>query len=819
MSSDLVTTVLHRASADPSLTPEARQVILAALEGEDDLARALDPRSSADPDGTTPGSGSGPGPARGQGEPTRAYLSSVTVEGFRGVGPRARLSLTPGPGLVIVAGRNGCGKSSFAEALEVAMTRGSYRWRTRRGVWPESWRNLHRPDLTTIVVELAEEGSGRTVVGARWPAGAELDAMTSWVQRPGAGSVPGLEALGWTRELELFRPFLSYDELGALFAEPSKLYEALASVLGLERLEDARCRLAGARRELAAPKEAAARLARELRSVLSATADERAETMLAQVSRLRPDLDAVRDLVTGTGPGDDGEHSRLRALAVLTGPDTAALDEARARWRSLAATVAGLRADLGTVGTRTTELLAAALHLHRERGDGPCPVCGRGVLDAGWAAEAAAELERGRKAGTALGEACRELRAVERELTSLVPQPPAVLVDAARAAVPGAAAAEVAWRELAALAEEPEALARDGDAAVDRLGERLASASASARAELRRREDAWQPVAVRVAEWLVHAERARRRAARLAAVTAGATWLRANADELRNERIRPLAERARRIWALLRQESNVDLGEVTLAGVTTRRRVVLTASVDGVAAGALGVMSQGELHALALALFLPKASAPASPFGFVVVDDPVQAMDPAKVDGLARVLAEVATGRQVIVFTHDDRLPDAVRRLDLPARLVEITRDRNSVVTVGDVSDPAGRYLDDARAVAGDRAVPDHVRLRVVPELCRMSVEARCRDTYFGHRLREGTPRTVVERAWAAAVGTRAKLALAVRAGTGTRLDVWLAADPRRQAALGVCAAAPHDGLRCDPRAAIRDVARLLRDLGDDRDR
>ena len=51
-------------------------------------------------------------------------------------------------------------------------------------------------------------------------------------------------------------------------------------------------------------------------------------------------------------------------------------------------------------------------------------------------------------------------------------------------------------------------------------------------------------------------------------------------------------------------------------------------------------MSQGELHALALALFLPRATAASSPFRFVVLDDPIQAMDPAKIDGFVQVLSE-----------------------------------------------------------------------------------------------------------------------------------------------------------------------------------
>ena len=151
-------------------------------------------------------------------------------------------------------------------------------------------------------------------------------------------------------------------------------------------------------------------------------------------------------------------------------------------------------------------------------------------------------------------------------------------------------------------------------------------------------------------------------------------WLKNNADVLRNQRIEPLAERAREIWATLRQESNVGLDAIRLAGENTTRRVELDADVDGVKAGAFGVMSQGELHALALALFLPRATAPESPFRFVVLDDPIQAMDPAKVEGFVDVIQKIAAERQVIVLSHDDRLPDAVRRSGMKAQIYEVTR-------------------------------------------------------------------------------------------------------------------------------------------------
>ena len=74
-------------------------------------------------------------------------MSSITVEGFRGVGKVVTLSIPPGPGLVLIVGRNGSGKSSFAEGLELLLTGRNFRWeKPRAKVWQEGWRNLHHHD-------------------------------------------------------------------------------------------------------------------------------------------------------------------------------------------------------------------------------------------------------------------------------------------------------------------------------------------------------------------------------------------------------------------------------------------------------------------------------------------------------------------------------------------------------------------------------------------------------------------------------------------------------------------------------------------------
>ena len=166
-----------------------------------------------------------------------------------------------------------------------------------------------------------------------------------------------------------------------------------------------------------------------------------------------------------------------------------------------------------------------------------------------------------------------------------------------------------------------------------------------ARAELARREDQWRPVARELTAWLVQARSAEEGKSQVTLIKSAEDWLKQTADGIRADRFAPIAEETKAVWAKLRHRSNVDLENIVLSGAKTNRRVDLEVTVDGVEGAALGVMSQGELHALALSLFLPRAMLAESPFRFVVIDDPVQSMDPARVDGLAHTLADAARTR------------------------------------------------------------------------------------------------------------------------------------------------------------------------------
>jgi hypothetical protein len=239
-------------------------------------------------------------------------------------------------------------------------------------------------------------------------------------------------------------------------------------------------------------------------------------------------------------------------------------------------------------------------------------VCGVGALDADWADRSAAVLAAEQAELTEL-RAARDLldrtRREARDLVAGLPPLPSVS-DSELTTLNDALNARATW--LAALTDDL-ALSDHLATALQPLESAYAVLRDQATQLVGDREDLWAPIALQLGEWVTHKRKALDQEPQLAVVKHAVDWLKNNADVLRNQRIEPLAERAREIWATLRQESNVGLDAIRLAGENTNRRVELDADVDGVKAGAFGVMSQGELHALALALFLPRATEHSAP--------------------------------------------------------------------------------------------------------------------------------------------------------------------------------------------------------------
>jgi recombinational DNA repair ATPase RecF len=751
-----------------------------------------------------------PAASSANGEPPRTYLKAITVEGFRGIGPEVTLPLQPGPGLTLITGRNGSGKSSIAEAAELALTGQNKRWTDRAAVWKEGWRNLHEPGTSAIAVDMTEDGQpGAMTVAMEWPPGADLDDAQTLIASNGGPRRP-LESKGWKKPLELYRPFLSYSELGALVSgHPSKMHDALQAILGLDLLIDTERRLTDARKSADAISKAAKKQLPALLGKLARHRDERARAAEQALGGQAPDLDALAALAAGGASADDsGLTGLLRSVVSITLPDKESLMVATERLESARATIIALAGTGAADAREHASLLSAALAHRRGHADEPCPVCGGRVLDNKWVAEAEASVVQLNSQAAEADAAYAEEAEAFKALGLLLPPKPAVLsADLGPEADPAAASA--AWDELS--------LPSLTTTMYESLITPLAELQERAADVLRRRAEAWRPIATELAAWVTQWGESEMAAIRLADLKKAIDWLRKVGTEVRNERLAPFADTSGEVWEMLRQESNVELGPITLAGSGAQRKVALDVTIDGVKGAALSVMSQGELHALGLALFLPRATATESPFGFLVIDDPVQSMDPAKVDGLARVLSYVGRTRQVVVFTHDDRLPSAVRQLQLPATMWAVTRREGSVVSVKKTADPVERYLDDARAMARTRQLPDDVRAVAVAGLCRGALEAACFDVIRARKLSAGVPYADVDRAIESARTLHHMVALALFGSTTRGGDVL---DRLRELggtrcvnAFRDCKSGVHETVRGDPKRFVEDVAALARAL------
>lgn len=433
----------------------------------------------------------------------------------------------------------------------------------------------------------------------------------------------------------------------------------------------------------------------------------------------------------------------LRSLAQLSVPTIDAVANAVSVLRAAIYAQAELAGTSAEQNAGLASLLKQALQ-HCRVPDSACPVCG-GALSANWADTAQARLKQADELATkASAVASQRDQGVER-LRALIRTVPPELEGAEQVGLSTQLLA--AWRIWCAAPTEPAALCNHAEAAVLDLHTAHAPFVGQARNKLDGLQSAWRPVERELAAWLAAAKAVQAEAATLKALESAESWLKEAEEELRDARFAPLAADSQKIWAALRQQSSVNLANIKLDGTGTRRRVELNVSVDGRDGVALSVMSQGELNALALSLFLPRMMSAESPFRFLVIDDPVQAMDSHKVDGLAHMLEDVAKRRQVIVLTHDTRLLEAMRRLKIDATVLGVQRRADSVIEVHVQLDAVERHLADARTIAfNEQQFGPKIVARMVPGFCRLAVEAACVEAIRRRRLARGDLHDDVER-------------------------------------------------------------------------
>ena len=755
--------VYQRLTDDEELDDQVRSLVEAAFDGPQTVMGAI----GAEPDTAE----RKPVPAEVTQEPERAFLKRITIQGFRGIGPKTTFDVPPGPGLTLVVGRNGSGKSSVAEGLEMLLTGESQRWAGRQKEWLGGFRNLHQPDPTALTATFDVDGSAEELrIRRAWKADEKAEAGTIKVTSNKREDL-SLDTLGWSEALTTFRPILSYNELGkALDKGPAHLFDLLRGVLGMDELSGAEQALATVRKAADAVVKAAKQSLAPLQQRLQALPDDqRAIDALGLLKKRAPDLAALLEIASGD-PEDESVVRQLRGLATLAAPETEIVLQAATRLRDTVAEQTRLRAAAAGLQFDTADLLQRALSWHERETTDRCPVCEtNAVLDENWrlrSKQRLAELSESSKQvkaadaaeKTALGDAQRLIRSVK------APE---------EVALPGFVAAQHAYQTWSNAPADPVDLANHLESAYDQVASHYPALVTQATDELAKMQAEWQPARRALENWIEQAELAEAAKAQIKLLKAAETWVKETDKALRAQRFAPIRNRAQEIWEALRHQSNVSINDIRLEGTKTKRKVHLDVVVDGKEAMALGVMSQGELHAMLLALFLPRLTLDESPFGFLVVDDPVQAMDPAKVDGLARVLHDVAKRRQVIVLTHDARLPEAVRRLQLDATVFEVARQTDSVVELRKTRDPADQLIADAFQIVDEREkMGPELTGRVVPGLCRTALEVRLKQIVWRELLRSGWAHSEIEEAIVSArkVHTLASLAFLGDAERGGEL-------------------------------------------------
>ncbi|OEJ21560.1 hypothetical protein AS594_39180 [Streptomyces agglomeratus] len=650
----------------------------------------------------------------------RVYLDSLAVNGFRGIGPRARLRLSPRPGVNLVVGRNGSGKSSLAEAIEVGFTGTRVHRPGQDATRGGHWYNLHNADSPKIELKLAIEGdTGNSTLIRTWTS-EEFGSSAATFKCPGHGTVPLIEA-GWDTALADHRPFLSYTDLDLMLTgKPSERYDAIATILGMDLLSTATNRLSAREKALATVAKETREALPGLKDALYALEDDdrAVQALLAVDTPGALDLDTIDALVAGLPSADDSRLAELHVEAGAHGPDLAEVGEAVQRLRIALADVEDLHGtDAENAWLRADLLEKALAHADRHPDDDVCPACGtERVFGREWCDRASRQVAELRREAKTADDARAAVQTGARNLQNLIEHPqriPAALAGPWKA-----------WTDCRQITD-PAELARRAEEAATVLADACDTVRTHAVRELEERDERWRALVIRLAAWADKARETERDKPLLSNLRKAVKWLKDLSTELREQRMERFTDATQGIWERLRQESNVDLTAVSLKGSEKAnvRKLVMAASVDGQDAPALDVMSQGELHSLALSLFLPRATTADSPFGFLVIDDPVQSMDPTKVHGLAQVLHEIGRHRQIVVFTHDPRLQKAFTDQELPVTVFQVTRGERSRVKVDRIDDPVAQAIGDARAIAATRGLPPETYSHVLPGLCRIALE------------------------------------------------------------------------------------------------
>lgn len=198
-------------------------------------------------------------------------------------------------------------------------------------------------------------------------------------------------------------------------------------------------------------------------------------------------------------------------------------------------------------------------------------------------------------------------------------------------------------------------------------------------------------------------------------------------------------ERERQLMGIVKQTCAelLDSPDLILDALGIQQKTAMptfNAAGNGGSLRPLGALSAGQQNAFLLAPVVGPRSP--RPFGFVVFDDPVHALDDFRIETLATFLRERAKEHQVLVFTHDERLAETLRMSTPESKFLTIERNPTSSEIVITPDEPLWqRLLEVCSASLNAGEHEPQVKPGVARALMRQALDAAIRDALISHVL------------------------------------------------------------------------------------
>lgn len=667
------------------------------------------------------------------------FIESIFARGYRGIADGQNLKLPPGPGLAFVVGLNGAGKSSFAEAAELALTGTTTRWDKAQKDARENWRNIVNPSKTLVRVELRETNGSVAKVERHWEENIELDQSQLSVKDNNGSATDRFNGLA--EAVRQYPPLLADRALPKLTdGKLSELFDAFDPLLGLEDLDETQRNINSQVKEIRSATKLATGLKKEVLS-------------LCESSTLPEILDLRSKVNDGSNAGKiyDDFHRQVPAIAVsqpvrqCLGLDPLDLEEVKHRLARIDETVAKVE-DESRKGnqtlTRVADLLEQALQLQEDEQLTSCPVCETGQLNQEWRDKTAITLKTHRSLTAALKENQRLLQQELHQLQTLLEQTTKIGFSDD---LPELEAASKQAQSLLRSISSRDSNLVDLFSDFELLDMQISETQTAAKRLVENNSEEFKPLLDLLDSWRKAQQKSDELSPTKRSHEKALTWIKSEITRQRSIRLEAINTQITNTWQKFSGSDDLKLDPLELTGSTNRRKVSLTCQTGGSEANARSIFSQGQLHALALSIFLPRATHKGSPFKFLLIDDPVQSFDEWKTDGLASVLEELAQTRQVVVFTHDERLPKAASLLGITASVINITRNEDAALTITKRKSAATQALKEAYIMSKDEQLSPDAKVNIVAVCCRAAIESYAIERYRHKANQQGTPIEEIE--------------------------------------------------------------------------